>query len=71
MQLKMRAFIKRFKLAEEAMAKHAKQLEETTTFLDSVIENIPIMIFVKDAKDLKWIRWNKAGEETIGFPTKN
>jgi PAS domain S-box-containing protein len=58
---------KEIKLAEEAMAKHAKQLEETTTFLDSVIENIPIMIFVKDARDLKWIRWNKAGEETIGF----
>lgn len=58
---------KKIKLAEEAMAKHAKQLEETTTFLDSVIENIPIMIFVKDAKDLKWIRWNKAGEEAIGF----
>jgi PAS domain S-box-containing protein len=58
---------KEIKLAEEAMAKHAKQLEETTTFLNSVIENIPIMIFVKDAKDLRWIRWNKAGEETIGF----
>lgn len=59
---------KEIKLAEESMAKHAKQLEETTTFLNSVIENIPIMIFVKDAKDLKWVRWNKAGEETIGFP---
>jgi PAS domain S-box-containing protein len=58
---------KEIKLAEEAMAKHAKQLEETTTFLNSVIENIPIMIFVKEAKDLKWVRWNKAGEETIGF----
>jgi PAS domain S-box-containing protein len=58
---------KEIKLAEEAMEKHAKQLEETTTFLNSVIENIPIMVFVKDAKDLKWIRWNKAGEETIGF----
>ncbi len=58
---------KEIKLAEEAMEKHAKQLEETTNFLNLVIENIPIMVFVKDAKDLKWIRWNKAGEETIGF----
>ncbi len=52
---------------EQALAEHARQLEETTAFLNSVVENIPLMFFVKEAKDLKWVRWNKAGAETIGF----
>jgi PAS domain S-box-containing protein len=36
------------------------------TFLDSVIENIPNMIFVKDADELRFVRFNKAGEQLIG-----
>ncbi|MFH1018448.1 MAG: ATP-binding protein [Pseudomonadota bacterium] len=36
-------------------------------FLDSIVENIPDMIFVKDAKDLKFVRFNKAGEELLGY----
>jgi len=52
---------------EQVLAEHARQLEETTAFLNSVVENIPLMFFVKEAKDLRWVRWNKAGAETIGF----
>ena len=55
------------KRAQEALAEHARQLEETTTFLDSVVENVPLMFFVKDASDLRWVRWNKAGADTIGL----
>lgn len=55
------------KRAQEALAAHAKQLEETTAFLDSVVENLPLMFFVKDARDLRWVRWNKAGADTIGL----
>ncbi|MCX7707373.1 MAG: PAS domain-containing protein, partial [Anaerolineae bacterium] len=55
------------KRAQEALAAHARQLEETTAFLDSVVENLPLMFFVKDAKDLRWVRWNKAGADTIGL----
>ncbi len=36
-------------------------------FLRSVVDNIPYMIFVKDAQDLKFVRFNKAGEELLGF----
>ncbi len=36
-------------------------------FLDSIIENIPDMIFVKDAKNLQFVRFNKAGEELLGY----
>jgi PAS domain S-box-containing protein len=55
------------KRAQEALAEHARQLEETTTFLDSVVENVPLMFFVKEATDLRWVRWNKAGAATIGL----
>ena len=36
-------------------------------FLDSVIENIPAMIFVKDAADLRFVRVNRAEEELLGY----
>jgi PAS domain S-box-containing protein len=42
-------------------------LRQSNAFLDSVIENIPNMIFVKDARDLKFVRLNKAGEELLGY----
>ena len=35
-------------------------------FLDSIVENIPDMIFVKDATDLKFVRFNRAGERLLG-----
>ena len=48
--------------------KHAEEeAKSTQAFLDSVIQNIPIMIFVKDAKDLKFVRWNKVGARMVGF----
>lgn len=36
-------------------------------FLDSIIENIPDMIFIKDANDLKFVRLNAAGEDLLGY----
>ncbi len=41
---------------------------EASRFLDAVIENIPDMVFVKDAVELKFVRFNRAGEELIGVP---
>jgi PAS domain S-box-containing protein len=40
---------------------------EYQDFLDSVIEHIPNMIFLKDAGELKFVRLNKAGENLLGF----
>jgi len=51
----------------EQMRQRAFELEETTRFLDSVIENLPVMLSVKDAEDLRFVRWNKAGEEVLGY----
>jgi PAS domain S-box-containing protein len=44
-----------------------KELSENPSFLDDIFENIPNMVFVKDAKELRLIRINKAGEELLGF----
>jgi PAS domain S-box-containing protein len=54
-------------------AKHAAhelaRLEVTRAneFLDQIIENIPAMILIKNAKDLTFVRLNKAGEEFTGY----
>jgi PAS domain S-box-containing protein len=37
------------------------------SFLDSVIESLPIMVFVKDARELRFVSMNRAGEELTGF----
>jgi PAS domain S-box-containing protein len=36
-------------------------------FLDSIIENLPAMVFVKRAEDLRFVRFNLAGEELLGL----
>lgn len=44
-----------------------KEIKESEEFLSSVVDNIPNMIFVKDAKELRFVRFNKAGEELLGY----
>lgn len=43
-------------------------LNQSSAFLDSLIENLPLMVFVKEAKELRFVRFNKAGEELLGIP---
>ncbi len=50
----------------EQTQQRAIELEEAHNFLDSIVENIPSMLFVKDARDLRFIRWNRAAEKLIG-----
>ena len=51
--------------------KAAEELRQKQLFLDSVVENIPDMIFIKDAKNLKFEYINKAGEELLGYSREN
>ena len=39
--------------------------QDDRLFLTSILDNIPDMIFVKDAKDLRFVRFNKAGEKLL------
>ncbi|MCE9540183.1 MAG: PAS domain-containing protein, partial [Bacteroidetes bacterium] len=55
------------KAAEEKLIESEGKLKQSNIFIDSILENIPNMIFVKDAKDLRFLRFNKAGEELIGY----
>jgi len=47
------------KLSEEA-------LKRANASLDAVIDNIPIMVFLKDPNELRFVRFNRAGEELLG-----
>ena len=42
-------------------------LRESEQFLINIVEQIPDMIFVKDAEDLRFVRFNKAGEDLLGY----
>jgi len=42
-------------------------LRRTRAFLDTVIENVPAMLFVKDPKELRYILVNRAGERLLGM----
>ncbi|AIE74743.1 Two-component response regulator [Synechocystis sp. PCC 6714] len=42
------------------------ELQKIKSFLASIVENIPDMIFVKDAETLKYLELNKTGENLIG-----
>jgi len=53
--------ITRRKRAEEEADKQVR-------FLDSIVENIPDSVFVKDAATLEFVRLNRAGEELLGRP---
>ena len=35
--------------------------------LRAILENLPLMVFVKDAKDLRFVRFNQAGESLLGI----
>ena len=45
-----------------------EKLKDNEKFLDSIIENIPHTIFVKDAVEHRFLKVNKAAEDLFGFP---
>ncbi|MFH0994888.1 MAG: response regulator [Pseudomonadota bacterium] len=64
---------------EEGLKRHYLELKnqnlqeeiwENERFLNAVIENIPDMIFVKDAENLGYVRFNRAGETLVGYPVE-
>ena len=47
-----------------------EELRRTRQFLDTVIENVPAMLFVKEASEHRYILMNRAGEELLGIPSE-
>jgi PAS domain S-box-containing protein len=54
---------------EIQMTARTMELSAANQFLDSIIQNIPNMLFVKEATGLRFIRLNRAGEDLLGFPS--
>ncbi len=42
-------------------------LQHSKMFLKEVLENLPIAVFIKEARELRFVMWNKAGAELIGY----
>jgi len=54
--------------AQLIQAEKAREtLKESEAFLEAIVENIPDMIFVKNAGDLSFTRFNRAGEDLLGY----
>jgi PAS domain S-box-containing protein len=45
-----------------------EKLRSSERFLNSVLENLPSMVFIKEADELRFVRFNRAGEELVGLP---
>jgi sigma-B regulation protein RsbU (phosphoserine phosphatase) len=56
-----------YRRTEETLARRTAELEEARNFLDSVLEHLPVMLFVKDAEHLRFVRWNRTEEEALGI----
>lgn len=42
-------------------------LRESKDLLEIIVENVPQMVFLKDAAELRFLLFNKAGEELLGY----
>ena len=54
-------------LANAALERLERQARQDAVFLASIVENLPVMLFVKDAEELRFVRFNRAGEELLGL----
>ncbi|MCM2266693.1 MAG: response regulator [Elusimicrobiales bacterium] len=52
------------KRAEEALL-------ESKNIIESVVENVPLMMFLKEAQNLRFVMFNRAGEELLGYDRKD
>ena len=52
---------------QDALKRAESNAEHVNRLLDSIIENMPAMVFMKDAGELRFERFNRAGEELLGL----
>jgi PAS domain S-box-containing protein len=43
-------------------------LKAANASLDAIVDNVPLMLFIKDSRSLRFVRFNRAGEELLGWP---
>ena len=52
----------RLRSERRMVSQQQQRLNENENFLDAIVEHIPNMIFVKDAKDLNFVKFNHANK---------
>ncbi|MBU1691969.1 MAG: PAS domain S-box protein [Gammaproteobacteria bacterium] len=52
-------------ITEQQLA--VNELRQTKNLLDSIVENIPVMVFLKRANELTFELFNRAGENLLGY----
>jgi PAS domain S-box-containing protein len=57
----------RRRASEAELRRRTESLRSANAFLDSVIENLPAMLFIKDAKELRFTRVNCAAERLLAL----
>jgi len=48
-----------------------RELQESKKLIEAVVENVPLMVFLKDADDLRFVVFNRAGEDLLGYDCKD
>ena len=51
-----------------AYKRSLEALRKSERYLESVLEHIPSMVYLKEAETLRFSRINRAGEEMLGLP---
>ncbi|MFZ1126414.1 MAG: PAS domain S-box protein [Candidatus Baltobacteraceae bacterium] len=52
--------------SEESLREAIADAGRLNRFLDAVVENIPLMVFIKEAENFRFVRLNRAGELLLG-----
>jgi PAS domain S-box-containing protein len=52
----------------EQIKRIEQELKDANASLDAIIENIPLMLFLKESQSLRFVRFNRAGEDLLGWP---
>ncbi|MEQ1629664.1 MAG: PhnD/SsuA/transferrin family substrate-binding protein, partial [Gallionella sp.] len=57
----------RLQKRKQIVLEQTEQLRASNKLLDSIIENIPVMIYLKRASDLRYTLLNRRGESLLGY----
>ncbi|MBX3018166.1 MAG: PAS domain S-box protein [Bdellovibrionaceae bacterium] len=47
-----------------------ESVQKSQVLLDAMIDNIPMMIYIKDSADLRFVRFNRTGSKLVGYPSE-
>jgi PAS domain S-box-containing protein len=47
-----------------------RELRESMALTEAVVDNVPLMVFLKEAEDLRFVMFNRAGEDLLGYDRK-